>query len=161
MKATEKSGWRCGPWQDEPDKVQWQDEDTGFLCLVVRGPVGALCGYVSVPEGHPWHGIGYSEPLDGTDKNYDDPDWWRKPTPEKVTDVHGGLTYSGEGVRGAPEGHWWFGFDCAHAGDFAPAMHNLLSWERSMMEPNGDTYRDLAYVKAECTKLATQLAAVA
>lgn len=35
-----------GEWKDEPDKIQWQDEATGFPCLIVRGPSGALCGYV-------------------------------------------------------------------------------------------------------------------
>jgi hypothetical protein len=39
MKAIEylfldKSEWGAGPWQIEPDKVQWQDNETGLPCLV-------------------------------------------------------------------------------------------------------------------------------
>lgn len=58
----DKSEWGPGPWQSEPDKRQWQDETTGLPCLIVRGPVGALCGYVGVPPDHPAYGLAY----DGT-----------------------------------------------------------------------------------------------
>lgn len=58
----DKSGWGPGPWNDEPDKRQWQDEATGLPCLIVRSPVGALCGYVGVPPDHPAYGLSY----DGT-----------------------------------------------------------------------------------------------
>jgi hypothetical protein len=53
---TPKSEWGDGAWQDEPDKVEWRDDDTRLPCLIVRGPSGALCGYVAVSPGHPWHG---------------------------------------------------------------------------------------------------------
>lgn len=53
----DKSTWPRGPWDDEPDKVQWEDAATELPCLIVRNGLGALCGYVGVPEGHPWHGI--------------------------------------------------------------------------------------------------------
>lgn len=53
----DKAGWGEGPWQSEPDKRQWQDEATGLPCLIVRGPVGALCGYVGVPLEHPAYGL--------------------------------------------------------------------------------------------------------
>ena len=56
----DKASWGPGPWQDEPDKEQFADEVTGYACLIKRNPAGALCGYVGVPEGHPWHGSGYS-----------------------------------------------------------------------------------------------------
>src|SRR5258708_7790184 len=69
----DKSEWGPGQWLDEPDKIQWQDEATGLPCLVVRGPVGALCGYVGVAPNHSLHG-----------KGYDDCD----------VDVHGGLTFA-------------------------------------------------------------------
>lgn len=58
----DKSAWGPGPWQDEPDKRQWADEATGLPCLIVRGPIGALCGYVGVPPDHPAYGLSY----DGT-----------------------------------------------------------------------------------------------
>ena len=51
---------------------------------------------------------------------------------------HGGLTYgSGKG---------WFGFDCTHAGDWMPKYP----------PHEGDIYRDINYVRAECTRLARQ-----
>jgi hypothetical protein len=55
----DKSDWARGAWDDEPDKIQWQDEASGLPCLIVRGPSGALCGYVGVSPGHPWHGSDY------------------------------------------------------------------------------------------------------
>lgn len=53
----DKTGWGDGPWQSEPDKMQWRDEATGFACLIVRWPVGALCGYVGVPKMHQVYGL--------------------------------------------------------------------------------------------------------
>lgn len=69
----DKSEWGRGYWENEPDKVQWLDEASGLPCLIVRGPLGAWCGYVGVPEGHPKHG-----------QEYDD----------VGADVHGGLTFA-------------------------------------------------------------------
>lgn len=53
------------------------------------------CGYVAIPEDHPYYGLDYEEVEDDID-------------------VHGGLTFSGklEDVDG-----FLLGFDCAHAGD--------------------------------------------
>jgi hypothetical protein len=153
----DKASWGPGPWQDEPDKEQWQDEATGYACLLKRGKLtGALWGYVGVPEGHPWHGA----------------DW-----PD--ADVHGGVTYGGfcqEGPEeatichvpgpGEPELLYWIGFDCAHAWDIAPAMEAWLAdagapWPRPPAELGGATYRAAAYVKAECASLARQAAEAA
>lgn len=116
----DKASWPSGPWQDEPDKLQWQDEATGLACLVVRGPMGALCGYVGVPESHPWFGKDYSDCLladakphgeDPADPHYSaEPnshyqrhvatklvcsERWCSHSAENHCDVHGGLTYSG------------------------------------------------------------------
>lgn len=135
---------RRGPWDREPDKIQWQDESTGLPCLIVRGPSGALCGYVGVAEGHKYYG-----------KEYEN----------CPVDVHGGLTFSDfcqedkeHGIchipgPGQPDKVWWFGFDCAHSGDVTPAFRQLFPlWDR------GDTYKDIDYVRAEVSKLAAQLA---
>ena len=52
-RTIDKSTWGEGEWQNEPDKKQWQDEETNYPCLIVRSPVsGSLCGYVGVSEGH-------------------------------------------------------------------------------------------------------------
>jgi len=190
----DKSDWSRGPWDSEPDKIQWQDEATGLPCLIVRGPVGALCGYVGVSPDHPLHG-----------KEYDAADM----------EVHGGLTFAdgcseisrekwqkwrtrqlarreeaaqyprGDAARdlkewekerddyeawalratsrfichvaspGEPDPVWWFGFDCAHAGDFSPSYGKDLGRETGW---GGHVeYRDIAYVENECRSLASQL----
>jgi hypothetical protein len=153
----EKLGWAPGPWHDEPDKMQWQDEATGLPCLIHRAPVtGALCGYVGVPEGHPWFGRDYKE--------LEDPN------------VHGGLTFSdfcypelgehGEGIchvvePGEDDKVWWVGFDCSHAGDLSPRVGALMRTHGALArhESLPDTYRHLAYVREECRSLAQQAAA--
>lgn len=71
-RTVDKSQWGDGPWQSEPDKKQWTGE-SGLPCLIVRGPHGALNGYVGVPKGHP----AYGEHYDSIDVR-----------------AHGGLTYA-------------------------------------------------------------------
>lgn len=55
----DKSDWGDGPWQGEPDRVEWRL--LGFKCLILRGPMGTLCGYVGVPPGHPCYGLNMDE----------------------------------------------------------------------------------------------------
>lgn len=59
--TVDKSTWADGPWKNEHDKVQYTDPVTGMPCLIVRGPSGALCGYVGVNEGHPCYEKGYED----------------------------------------------------------------------------------------------------
>lgn len=155
----DKSTWGDGPWSAEPDRVAWAH--AGLPCLALRGPLGSWCGYAAVPPGHPLHGT-----------SYDVPD----------IHVHGGLTYSG--ACAGPICHvptpadsddvWWFGFDCAHAGDFSPALDARLRTldQRSpraiydharAVAHDGirEVYRDRAYVQAETDRLADQLGRVA
>ena len=56
-----KEKWGEGPWQHEPDKMQFADPETGLPCLIHRGPAGQLCGYVGITEGHKFFGIKYSD----------------------------------------------------------------------------------------------------
>jgi len=123
-----------GPWDNEPDKLNWKDEATGMACMIVRNSMGALCGYVAVDRGHPYYGKDY---------NFLD------------VECHGGLTYANEcsghvchvPEPGEPDDVWWFGFDCGHSWDFIPSYSD-----------GGDgTYRDLKYVRREVTFLARQL----
>lgn len=92
-------------------------------------------------------------------------------SPDCVFSVHGGLTYSDHCAEsdkehgichitepGDPDPVWWFGFDCAHSGDFTPSY---TARPDTAMFCDGATYRDRDYVKRECAKLAAQLAAVA
>jgi len=145
-RTIDKSAWTRGPWDDEPDKRQWQDAETGLPCLIVRNRLGALCGYVGVAPGHPAHG-----------QHYDSVE----------ADVHGGLTFShgcsgGEessgichkAAEGEPDHVWWFGFDCAHSCDLSP--HPQATWTHD----RDNCYRDVAYVAKQVASLAKQLHAI-
>lgn len=151
--TVDKSTWGDGPWQTEPDKIQWIDEATGLDCLMHRGPMGAWCGYVGVTEGHPAFGVGYGS--------------------VDELDVHGGLTYAdfcretsdeSKGIchvpePGRPARVWWLGFDCAHYDDRQPRMEALDSMRGYTALFSGTVYRDRAYVENEVRSLAQQLKA--
>lgn len=136
--GADRSKWPAGPWDGEPDHVEF--EHAGLPCLLHRGPSGAWCGYVAVAPGHPAHGTPYMD-VD--------------------VSVHGGLTY-GAACQGSichvpkpgePDNVWWLGFDCVHDGDQAPghlALNGLL-W-------SGGTYRTMEYARRETEYLARQLA---
>ena len=146
-----KDGWPAGPWTNEPDLEVWTDEPTGYRCLIHRTSMGNLCGYVEVPDTHPWHGLDYSSPSDGSTP---DPDsWWANRIDGQV-DVHGGLTFAGDREQVVGSG-WWFGFDCAHASDLVPTMLRDGYHSRAAL-----AYPDIAYVRNECVLLARQLAEV-
>ncbi len=150
--------WGPGPWQDEPDRVEWRH--ASLPCLVVRGPMGALCGYVGVPPGHPLHG---RSAFDGSCDELDAP---------------GGLTFAGpceEGgdichvpQPGEPANVWWLGFDCAHAYDLVPGLDALTrrnggrAFSGAMNEIGGVHvwYKPLAYVRSAVESLAEQLRAL-
>lgn len=120
------------PWETEPNELKWTDKATGLLCWIVRirpESMGHLCGYVAVPAGHPIRG------------NWCDD-----------FDVHGGVTWSAP-LEGSTK--WWVGFDCAHVGDFCPAWADDPHMQGLFKD---SLYRDIEYVKAECTKLARQIA---
>jgi hypothetical protein len=148
--SIDKSAWGDGPWQDEPDRVDFVH--AGFACFANRrgDGLGFFCGYVGVPREHPAYG-----------KNYNDVD----------VEVHGGLTYAnpcdGEICHvpesGMPDDVWWLGFDCGHAGDLGPGLRATL---RRLEVPETcsifrDEYRDLAYVRRQIEQLAEQLRAIA
>lgn len=162
-RTVDKSSWKRGPWDDEPDKAQWKDEATGLPCLLVRNSSGGnLCGYVGVAEGHPLFG-----------KSYDDVRLPNNDGEDDYPDVHGGLTFAdrchphpdGEarGIchipdEGEPDHVWWFGFDCAHSWDYSPAYSARP--EPCFRRTHDETYKCVAYVKNECRKLAQQLARI-
>lgn len=139
----DKSEWERGPWDEEPDRLEFTDPDTGLPCLIVRGPVGPLCGYVGVPAGHPWYG-----------KDYD--------SIEPYPDVHGGLTYSGKChypiCHEADEEVWWVGFDCGHLGDYTDMkIYAYMPEELRSRRHKQDVYRNIEYVKNEVARLAKQV----
>lgn len=168
--TVDKSAWPEGPWKNEPDKEQWQDEATGMPCLLVRNRMGSLCGYVGVDDSHLWHGVGYDQCVD-PGCAHEDYCGYEK-APEGKTEVHGGLTYSDlcmEGPEaetvchvpapGEPDPVWWFGFDTAHSGDLSPG-EGVYDGVRFYPARLSGEYRTRGYVKAECANLAKQLASV-
>jgi len=147
-KTHDKSSWGPGPWQAEPDKIQYVDNATGMPCLIVRNTLGSLCGYVGVSKDHPFFKKGYND-CDVT--------------------VHGGLTFAdtcAEDEHGichlVEEGEddlvWWLGFDCAHLNDMSPGMRATdakIGIPRGILEFG--IYKDVPYVVRECSRLAKQL----
>lgn len=159
--TTDKSDWEDGPWQDEPDKIQWTDEATGLPCLAVRNEGGAWCGYVGMTKGHPWY----------------------EANPFEIDlphGVHGGLNFAtfcqdtgdeSQGIchipgPGEPDHVYWLGFDCGHAWDKKPGNDALLRRVAPHLEEMrqelsvgilAETYRDLAYVQDQCRHLAHQI----
>lgn len=90
-----KTAWDDGPWQNEPDKAQWQDKATDLVCLAVRVPwSGHWCGYVGVPEGHPYFNVGYDQCIKRDCEERQDTGWCDHEKPETTMEVHGGLTFS-------------------------------------------------------------------
>jgi len=72
-------------------------------------------------------------------------------SPELVFDVHGSVTYSGNGEGKYPveSNLWWFGFDCAHLGD---ASESTIMWGF-----DDGVFRSTKYCIKECERLADQI----
>ena len=154
----DRKGWPAGPWDQEPDKIQWKT-DTGLPALIVRNELGGLCGYVAVAEGHPCYGKDYTSEYETGDDG--EPDYaCRKDNPVNDLCVHGGITYGNKCAGpichipepGEPDDVWWLGFDCGHAGDAMPGMltHGMTAFA-------GSDYRGVDYVTRQCERLAVQL----
>lgn len=142
-----RTGWVSGAWDNEPDKIQW--EENGVPCLIVRNHQGAWCGYAGVHRGHALFQKRYQEIDDVT--------------------VHGDLTFSEHCIGtichsvelGEDDNVWWLGFDCMHAFDFAPGLWeimNVLDYEKrcGCQYLNGH-YWTMEEVIGECKKLARQI----
>lgn len=150
--------------------------EAGLEAVVIMTDIGHMCGYVGVPEGHPLYGCGYDQPSNHLAAPSDDESIGKRgalslltmteermTSPELVFDVHGSLTFSGNGDGKYPleSSLWWFGYDCAHSGDRPSDEYlnqlrdkypnNPLMWGRL------GEYRDLDYNIAECESLAKQI----
>jgi len=162
----------------EVEKV-WESKE-GLTCVVIMTRFGHRCGYVGVPTKHPLYGKAYDKSCRCLVKQLEQLKQgpigkrgiipvvcWdgKKATPEIVFDVHGGLTYSsrkkGDDHPISQRGTWWFGYDCAHAGDakdLSVADETIRELEARF--PTGGVIRTLEYCVAECESLSEQLAAV-
>jgi len=152
----DKSTWERGPWDNEPDRVDFIH--AGLPCLALRHPEhGSWCGYAAVPPGHPLY--------EKSAFNID-------------LDVDARLNYSdfcGGAIchipqPGAPDNVWWFGFDCGHFRDISPGrdarLRSIPGGEALLLlerEPGifRAVYRDLSYVRHVIEELAEALAAAA
>lgn len=54
MAEIDRENWPSGPWDDEPDELEWRDPSTQLICHAARNLLGAWCGYVGVNEDHPF-----------------------------------------------------------------------------------------------------------
>jgi hypothetical protein len=130
----DKAKWGEGPWIEEPDAVRWEDEQTGYRCVIERSLMGGhLCGYVGIPSNHPLYG-----------KNWYD-------------EIVRSLQVRRDGVTVAfkpneSHGIQWLGFDCGRVGDYSPVDREL-----GMNPIQGTTYVEWDEVKQEVENLARQL----
>lgn len=121
---------------DQERKIaEWFGEACGLPYVALRDPVGLhWCGYVGIPSSHPLFQKSHHDLL------------------VQEIAVHRGITYSGRlKPHFSNSSYWWFGFDCAHAGDESPGLtpYSIVSFR--------GIYRDLTYVIKECESLADQL----
>jgi hypothetical protein len=178
------------PWETEPVSLDFEAD--GLPCAMLRHDRwGTWCGYVGVCPEHPLFGLPTNHPLklplswfrgrrglEGTGPM----DFFMHALQGKPLDeacaislafqVHGGVNYAHDNVPGRePDGRWWFGFDCGHAGDYAPGADYRIMDEMidSMPEEARGflrrravlrVYRDQQYVVGECQSLAAQLIAI-
>lgn len=172
----DRAGWPAGPWDDEPDIVEWRSSELPTVpLLAIRNNLGCWCGYAAVARGHKAHGLDWGHPQLGDVR------------------VHGGLTFAGAAsglmeLSALPEPPdppgfwWWFGFDCGHGFDVMPAMEPMLARVRSkhselsalaermeaaatprvrrLLDIMRSQYRDLEYVMSEAESLGAQLLAM-
>jgi hypothetical protein len=123
-------------WRQEPDLATWTTR-AGFKGHIQRADVtGALCGYVELPPGHPWHG-------------------------DRHGAAHGGITWDSPGGPGSPAPassaeSWLIGFDCGHAWDYQPMMEKIMRALGRQWPMRWARYRPIGYVKANVEALAGQ-----
>lgn len=124
-----KDKWGPGPWQDEPDYMEWIDQDTGYPCKVRRNHDGAWCGYVGV--------LGINERGFNSDE----------------IDVHGGVTFGDFDDSNL----YWLGFDCSHAWDQSPGLDYVIGQIGVGRHTRIEIYRTMDFAINECMKRAKQL----
>lgn len=165
--------------------IEQEFEHAGYKCVVTFLNSGHRCGYVGIPYTHPLYGEDYGNYLDIKKSDIGDRevsgifplfrmclDDDERIKIEVYFQCHGGITYSDGGKCSEypiKSDLWWFGFDCAHAGDgkdlqyafekfpkYRDSIKNNIECER-MFPVRGNIVRSKEYVADECKKLAEQL----
>ncbi|WP_322966021.1 hypothetical protein [Sphingomonas fuzhouensis] len=166
-----------GPWAQEADKVAWTDHLTGLGCIIRRSPVGRhLCGYVSVPPGHPLFGrrIGtLGDHLIGVHNGLVYAAACQAWEPEEVSVCHpsehrvqrivpGSFRQNVHMNEAAASGDdaWWFGFSCDQVDDITPTTRTRGRTDHLLDGVGNPTYKTEAFVYRECLRLAAQLHAI-
>lgn len=130
-----------GIWQQEPDKVVWIDEVTKLDCMLLRNDLGSWCGYVGVPESHPYFGLSCSRVEFAFEREINFSDSCQAGASEDEKFV----------CHCRAHGHgetWWFGFHCADSHDYNPGL--------SFQFIGAEYYCDINYARTlvECLSLA-------
>ena len=167
----------------------WRSID--YPCVVILGyELGHRCGYVGVPENHALYGVRYNEVTHKLAGYWDLIASKRKVSMDCLMDnlgtipvmmlmlgnenmlqpgyaigVHGGVTYSAssDGYPISIQDHWWFGYDCGHAGDGKElsVIKDQYIKEIYIKHPiGGEIIRTTEYCFYECIKMADQLRAI-
>jgi hypothetical protein len=145
----DKKKWGDGPWQTEPEEEGF--EYKGYWCSMIRNSFGAWCGYVLLPEDHPFSKLESHLDIDNIE-------------------VHGGITY-GQNVTLEENGRkgYMIGFDCAHYGDYIPTQkitndflkQECPSWPQlESVTEHEDIYRDIEFVRNEIKNMVDQIVVI-
>ena len=134
---------------DEPDRMQFEAPGTGLPCLIVpHRTLDLLCGYVGVPNGHPWHG----KETDGLFARAGYIDVTFTGSCEPAADERYGICHVP--TKDEPDHEWWIGLHCAHAHDISPG----LAYPPLVADAE---CRDMSFVKNTITVLAEECARAA
>jgi hypothetical protein len=150
------------------------------ICVVVIiTSMGHRCGYVGIDKDHPLYGYNYNDTPDLIQKHFDEisnSPIGKRGIIDAITfgmddklrigdlfDVHGGITYSNTGLypieiwdEDGKYNPWWFGYDCAHAGD-GRDLDVMPEDVRKFYTWGYDPVRSLEYCIQECESLSDQL----
>lgn len=128
---------------EAPERVLSKGEHLGLQWVTTHNTMGYRCGYVRLPQGHPWYGLGYDD---------------------VPADCHGGITFAEADVpcdAPGPDVDWWIGFDCAHAFDAPdPGLPVTIGVPITPLYPEG-VIRSQEYVEDHCRSLCEQAVAAA
>ena len=160
-------------------RIEASGQAHGLDWVVLALTTGHRCGYVRVPDDHPWFGKDSSDQVPGpavlADRTVDggvmggmlavlsdSVDEWLQRIAGRL-EVHGGITYAGARPSDDSGEGWWFGFDCAHTNDAKdlsliddPVLRGIYGRPSS----SGEVVRTAEFAQTECESLAAQLAAV-